>query len=172
LEVELSNARMNRRRSIESGPDIEERLRASEAARDDQTVELARMLRNVAERNLALARIEAARDELERRLERARAAEGELRAQLQGLSAERAAAQGALMMEQGTRRYLQDEIDSLRARLEETIASSETLTKGDAALRLAIAKIGRDLLRARAPQDEELHVAGQIVNFARREPTG
>ena len=127
---------------------------------------MARLLRTLADRSAALTRLEAGRDELERRLDRARVTEGELRGQLQALSTERAAAQGALMTEREARHNLQSEIDALKARLEQTVASSETLTKGDAALRLAIAKLGRDLARARATPDDEPHVAGQIVNFA------
>lgn len=170
LEVELSDARANRRRFGENGQDIGERLRFSETAREDQAAETARLLRTLAERNAALTKLETGRDELERRLERARATEGELRAQLQASATERASAQGALMTEREARHHLQMEIDALKARLEETVASSETLAKGDAALRLAIAKLGRDLARARAAQDEEPHLAGQIVSFARREP--
>ena len=58
----------------------------------------------------------------------------------------------------------------MQQRLDDAVASVETMTKGDAALRLAIAKLGRDIVRARSPQDEEPHGEAQIVNFIRREP--
>lgn len=175
LEVELSDARAGKGRfSGESVSSLQERLRASESAREDQTLELARMMRSAAERSAALAKAESARDLMEQQLAEIEQREKSILlndATKTSLPADEAInASRAAPEEYGSRLELQREIDRLKLRLEETSASSEALTKGDAALRLAIAKLGRDLVRARI-QDDEPSGAAQIVNFARREPT-
>jgi len=111
---------------------------------------------------------------LARRLEaserRARAVEEELRSRAQNLATANATNSGALATERTERAQLRQQIESLRGRLDDALASAEAVTKGDAALRLAIAKLGRDIVRARAPQDDEPHGEAQIVSFPRREP--
>ena len=177
LEIELADLRTGKRRfGAETAAEIEGRLRLSETVRETQTLELTRLMRSAGERNAALLNAEQAREDLTKRLAEteahARQVETDLRDQLQSLSTERATGAGALTTEREVRHHLQDEIDALKARLVEAAASAETVAKGDAALRLAIAKLGRDLVRARVAPDDEPAVAGQIVNFARREPTG
>ena len=177
LEVELSDVRTGKRRfGGQSAADIEERLQNSEMAREDQTLEIARLMRAATERNAALVKAEAARDDLERQLtaseEQFRQAGARLRSRPPTLSTEPITETDALSDAPEARHPLQDEIDALKTHLLEATASAEALTKGDAALRLAIAKLGRDLVRARAAHDDEPPGAAQIVNFARREPTG
>ena len=120
LEVALADLRSgNARSGGDSAAQFGERLKRSEAAREALTLEVARLMKNAAER--------------------------ESRATLA-------------------------EIEALRRRAAEAEATAESIAKGDAALRLAIAKLGRDIARARAGQDDEPHGAAQIVNFTRREP--
>jgi chromosome segregation ATPase len=175
FEVELSDMRAGRRRfGGQDDADLAQRLRQSDTARADLTLELARLMRALAERTVALANAETARDDIERKFtfseQRVQSVESELRTRLQALSTERAGGDSALSTERETRQHMQDEIEALKARLGEATASAETLARGDAALRLAIVKLGRDFVRSRAPQDDEPHGAAQIVNFVRREP--
>ena len=176
LELELADFRSGK---LPFGGDslqgLEERIRRSEEAREAQTLELARLMRHAAERDAALTAARTARDSLARRLEASErllseAQEG-LRAKSQSLTTANAANSGALTAERAERVHLRQEMESLQGRLAEALTSVESLTKGDAALRLAIAKLGRDIVRARSPQDDEPHGAAQIVNFARREPS-
>jgi chromosome segregation ATPase len=175
LEVELSDLRSGKSPfGGASVPELEERLRLGEAAREAQTLELARLMRDAAERAAALATARTARDSLARRLEaeerRSRELEEDLRDKVQSLTTANAANSGALATEREERAHSRRELEALQARLDDALASAEAMTKGDAALRLAIAKLGRDIVRARSPQDDEPHGAAQIVNFARREP--
>ena len=65
---------------------------------------------------------------------------------------------------------LQREVDRLRARLAESASAAQTVAKGDQALRQSIARLGREIARGVGAPDEDEPLAGQIVNFARREP--
>ncbi len=175
LEVELSSARAGKGRfGGESVASLEERLRASEIAREDQTLELARMMRSASERSVALAEAMTAREALEKRLSEgepvAPIAQPEAASSVEAAPSEPVMDASAKASERETEHRMQNEIDQLKARLEEVSAFSETLSKGDAALRLAIVKLGRDLVRARTMQDDEPVGAAQVVNFLRREP--
>ena len=92
---------------------------------------------------------QSARDDLERRLQaleaQAKAAESELRQRLQALATTQAAAEGALTAERAARLERQREVEILRVRLDEAMAGKE----GDAELRAAIAKLGRDFVAGR-----------------------
>ncbi len=132
------------------------------------------MMRTSIERSDALARLEAERDNL---------AQSAATIQLSGRAMKLAApVEGtldladqrtlisALAAERDVREQLQEEVNSLRARLSDAATSAEKLTKSDAALRLAIAKLGRDLVRTFEHQDES-RASAPTVDFARTEPT-
>ena len=114
-----------------------------------------RQLKTLAERETALAAAGSARDDLQRRLEtleaQSKAVEGQLRQRLQALTTSQAAAEGALTAERAARLERQREVEVLRVRLDEAMAGKE----GDAELRAAIVKLGRDFVAGR-----ELEIAG------------
>jgi chromosome segregation ATPase len=175
LEFEMADIRSGKTPfDGENAQGLEERLRLSEQAREAQTLELARQMRLAAEREAVLAATRAMRDKLAQKLQaserRFNEVEESLRSKAQSLTTTNAANSGALAAERADRLQLRQERDALQQRLDDAVASVETMTKGDAALRLAIAKLGRDIVRARSPQDEEPHGEAQIVNFIRREP--
>ena len=74
-----------------------------------------------------------------------KAVESELRQRLQALTTSQAAAEGALTAGRAERLERQREIEALRVRLDEAMAEKE----GDAELRAAIAKLGRDFVASR-----------------------
>jgi hypothetical protein len=175
LEVEMADLRSGTARfGGDSFQGLEERLRRSEEARQAQTLELARQMRIAAERETALTAARTARDILSQKLEvserRFHEMEEGLLSKAQNLTTANAANSGALATERLERLRLREEMLSLQERLDDALASVESVTKGDAALRLAIAKLGRDIVRARLAQDDEPHGEAQIVNFVRREP--
>ena len=112
-------------------------------------VQAAWQLKTLAERETAVAGAQSARDDLERRLQaleaQAKAVESELRQRLQALATTQAAAEGALTAERAARLERQREVETLRVQLDEAMAGKE----GDAELRAAIAKLGRDFVAGR-----------------------
>jgi chromosome segregation ATPase len=173
LEFEGSLAEGSRLRARLAA--IEPRLARSEASREEIMLEAGRQLVQLAERDVALDRTESARRDLASRLvaeaETASAKQEALASQNQALSTSHATMDGALRALRSERADLQREIDRLRSRLAESAQAAQTVAKGDQALRQSIARLGREIARGQpSPADEEGTLAGQIVNFARREP--
>ncbi len=156
MEIELADWRGKYGASAGSASDrvdeLLERLRRSEAQRENLTLETASQLRTLAMREAALAAAEAARAHAARKLEaletQSKATESELRRQLQALATSQSAAEGALAAERKARIDRQRENEALRARLDGA-DSGALSTQADAELRAAIAKLGRDILRLR-----------------------
>ena len=90
----------------------------------------------------------------------------------QALGTAQATMEGALRAARLDRADLQKEIERLRARLSESAVTAQTVSKGDQALRQSIARLGREIARGHEAPDEDEPLASQVVNFARREPTG
>ena len=153
LELELGDWRAKYGATAAGSADriaeLLERLQRSERARESAMVQAAWQLKTLAERETALAAAQSARDDLERRLQaleaQAKAVESELRQRLQALATTQAAAEGALTAERAARLERQREVEILRVRLDEAMAGKE----GDAELRAAIAKLGRDFVAGR-----------------------
>ena len=153
--------------------EVEPRLASSEAAREEIALESSRQLALLAERDTALNRAEAAHRDLTLRMaalaEIDAARRDALAIQNQALTTSQAAMEGALHAARSDRGDLQKEIERLRARLAESAMAAQTVSKGDQALRQSIARLGREIARGRGAPDEDEPLAGQIVNFARRE---
>ena len=141
--------------SVDRVAELHERLQRSERARESAMVQAGWQLKTLAEREAALAGAQSAREDLERRIQgleaQAKAVESELRQRLQALATTQAAAEGALTAERAARLERQREVETLRARLDEAMAGDE----GDAELRAAIAKLGRDFVA-----DRDLKISG------------
>lgn len=151
--------------------ELEARLADSERLREDMTLEVNRQLARLAERDAMLNSARSERDALASRLHsivgEAEARESGLEARAQDLSTSHAAAEGALQFERKARLEMQSQIERLENRLTDAAAVSEALAKGDQTLRLAIARLGREILRAR---ENDGATGSQIVNFTRRDP--
>ncbi len=160
MEIELADWRGKYGASAGSASDrvdeLLERLRRSEAQRENLTLETARQLRILAEREAALAAAEAVRAHASGKLAaletQSKATESELRRQLQALATSQSAAEGALAAERKARIDRQRENEALRARLDGADSGAQS-TQADAQLRAAIAKLGRDILRLRNVDD-------------------
>lgn len=126
------------------------RLRRSEHAREAATMEAARQLKLLADRDALLTAAKNVREGLVRRLAdveaRAKATEAELRRQLQALTTSQATAAGALTVERSARLEREREAGTLRSQLEDARRGA-AIPAGDAELRAAIANLGRDVLR-------------------------
>ena len=144
--------------------EVEPRLARSEAAREEIAREHSRQLALLAERDADLTQAEAAHRELSALKHDAMATQN------QALTTSHATMEGALRAARSDRADLQREIDRLRARLAESATAAQTVAKGDQALRQSIARLGREIARGVGAPDEDEPLAGQIVNFARREP--
>jgi hypothetical protein len=159
LELELGDWRARYGPTAAGSADriaeLYERLERSERGRENAMVQAAQQLKTLAERETALAAAGSARDDLQRRLQtletQSKAVESQLRQRLQALTTSQAAAEGALSAERAARLERQREVEVLRVRLDEAMAGKE----GDAELRAAIAKLGRDFVASR-----ELEIAG------------
>jgi chromosome segregation ATPase len=155
--------------------EIEPRLQRSEAAREE-VLENSGQLSLLAERDAALNRAESAHRDLTSRAaaltETATAKQDALAMQNQALGTSQATMEGALRAARLDRADLQKEIERLRARLSESTVTAQTVSKGDQALRQSIARLGREIARGHEAHDEDEPLASQVVNFARREPTG
>ena len=156
--------------------EIEPRLQRSEAAREEIVLENSGELSLLAERDAALNRAEAAHRDLTSRMaaltETATAKQDALAMQNQALGTSQATMEGASRAARLERVDLQKEIERLQARLSESAVTAQTVSNGDQALRQSIARLGREIARAHEAPDEDEPLAGQVVNFARREPTG
>jgi hypothetical protein len=156
--------------------EIEPRLQRSEAAREEIVLENSGELSLLAERDAALNRAEAEHRDLTSRMaaltETATAKQDALAVQNQALGTSQATMEGALRAARLDRADLQKEIERLRARLSESAVTAQTVSKGDQALRQSIARLGREIARGHEAPDEDEPLASQVVNFARREPTG
>ena len=155
--------------------EIEPRLQRSEAAREEIVLENSGQLSLLAERDAALNRAEAAHRDLTSRMpaltETATAKQDALAVQNQALGTSQATMEGAFRAARLDRADLQKEIERLRARLSESAVTAQTVSKGDQALRQSIARLGREIARGHEALDADEPLAGQVVNFARREPT-
>ena len=153
------------------GSDLESRLAESERLREDMTLEVNRQLARLAEREAQLVALRTERDALSGQLVALVAGsknrEAGLAARLQDLVTSHATAEGALQSERKARLDMQSQIETLERRLSETEAQSDALAKGDQALRLSIARLGREMLKSR---EVESPGAPLVVNFTRREP--
>ena len=153
---------------------LEPLLAKSESTREELALESGRQLQRIAELDAALQRAEAGRRDLERKMaadaEAAREAENALAKQIQIATTSQAAMEGALNATRNDRDALNAEIDSLRARLAESTAATEAITRGDVALRQSIVRLGREIARGQGQAVEE-PVAAQVVTFSRREPS-
>ena len=154
--------------------EVEPRLARSEAAREDLAREHGRQAALLDERDADLDQAEAAHRELAARMAALAEASGvkhdAMATQNQALTTSQAAMEGALRAARSDRAELQREVDRLRARLAESASAAQTVAKGDQALRQSIARLGREIARGVGAPDEDEPLAGQIVNFARREP--
>ena len=155
--------------------EIEPRLQRSEAAREEIALENGR-LSLLAARDAVLNRAEAAHSDLTSRLaalaETATAKQDAMAMQTQAMATSQATMEGPLRAARLDRVDLQKEIELLRARLSKSAVTAQTASKGDQALRQSIARLGREIARAYEAPDKNQPHAGQVVNFARREPTG
>lgn len=150
LEIEIGDWRSRygptANGTVDPVAELRDRLQRSERAREAATLEAARQLKTLAEREAAHAQATAARDDLARRLAaleaQAKATEADLRRQVQTLSTSLAAAEGALGVQRAARLEREREGGDSRAR---------SVPAGDAELRAAIAELGRDVLRLRDP---------------------
>jgi hypothetical protein len=153
--------------------ELEARLYASEAAREDMAFESSRRLLELADRDATIVRLETENRELGLRLtglaNAARAQQDALALENQKLLTAHSTMEGALRAARSDRAGLQDEIESLRARLAESAAMAQLVFKGDHALRQSIARLGREISRGVATEDDPPFVA-QVASFARREP--
>jgi chromosome segregation ATPase len=156
--------------------EIEPRLQRSEAAREEIALENSRQLSLLAGRDAVLNRAEAAHSDLTSRLaalaETATARQDALAMQNQAMATSQATMEGALRAARLDRVDLQKKIELLRARVSEFAVTAQRASKGDQALRQSIARLGREIARAYEAPDKNEPLAGQVVNFARREPTG
>jgi chromosome segregation ATPase len=156
--------------------EIEPRLQRSEAAREEIVLENSGELSLLAERDAALNRAKAEHRDLTSRMaaltETATAKQDALAMQNKALGTSQATMEGALRAARLDRADLQKEIERLRARLSESAVTVQTVSKGDQALRQSIARLGREIARGHEAPDEDEPLASQVVNFARREPTG
>jgi chromosome segregation ATPase len=143
--------------------EVEPRLARSEAAREEIAREHSRQVELLAERDASLDQADAARRELGVKHDA-------MAVQNQTLTTSQAAMEGALRAARSDRADLQREVDRLRARVAESASAEQTVAKGDQALRQSIARLGREIARGVGAPDEDEPLAGQIVNFARREP--
>lgn len=154
----------------ERNADLESRLAESERLREEMTIEVNRQLARLAERETQLGAARSERDALAERLAalmtESQSREAGLASRLQDLATSHATAEGALQFERKARFEMQNLIEALERRLADTEAKSEALAKGDQALRLSIARLGREALR---PRDVESSVAPLVVNFGRRD---
>ena len=153
---------------------LEARLAASEAAREKATLELSRQLAHVAERDAAFKRAETSLADVTKRMEASESAaksrESALANRAQEWATSNAASEGALSAERAARIDLQKELEQVRSRLAEANAAVQSATKGDQALRLSIARLGREVLRSHEAEEIDPLRAAQIVSFSRREP--
>jgi chromosome segregation ATPase len=137
-------------------------------------LEASRQLVQLAERDVALDRAETAYRNISQQMaaqaETASARHEAVATQIQALTTAHATMEGSLRAARAERADLQREIERLRARLAESAQAAQTVSKGDQALRQSIARLGREIVRGQPLADEEEPLAGQIVNFARREP--
>jgi chromosome segregation ATPase len=153
LELELGDWRAKYGATATGSADriaeLLERLQRSERGRESAMVQAASQLKTLAERETALAGAQSAREDLERRIQaleaQAKAVESELRQRLQALATTQAAAEGALTAVRTAHLERQREVETLRVQLDEAMAGKE----GDAELRAAIAKLGRDFVAGR-----------------------
>ena len=154
----------------ERNADLEARLAESERLREEMTLEVNRQLARLAERETQLSAARNERDALAGQLAalttESQKREAGLASRLQDLATSHATAEGALQFERKARIEMQSLIEALERRLSDTEAKSETLGKDDQALRLSIARLGREALR---PRDVESSVAPLVVNFGRRD---
>ena len=152
---------------------LEARLAASESARERATLEISRQLAHIAERDSALQRAESNLADLAKRMQASesdgKAREAALAKRAQSSATANAASEGALGAERAARIELQKELDHVRARLAEANAAVHSATKGDQALRLSIARLGREMVRPHEAGEMDPLRAAQVVNFARRE---
>ncbi len=153
--------------------ELEARLSNAEAGREGALLENSRQLARLADRDAALSKAEASRLDLSHQLaalaDAAEAREAEWAHQVQELTTLSAVSGGALQTERGERSDLQREVESLRARLMEVETTTQAVIRGDQALRLAIARLGRDVVRAQSGTDEDEPGLSQVVTFARRD---
>jgi peptidoglycan hydrolase CwlO-like protein len=125
--------------------------------------EHSRQVELLAERDADLDQAEAAHRELSVKHDA-------MAMQNQALTTSQATMEGTLRAVRSDRAELQREVDRLRARLAESASAAQTVAKGDQVLRQSIARLGREIARGVGAPDEDEPLAGQIVNFARREP--
>lgn len=150
--------------------ELESRLADSERLREEMTLEVNRQFARIAERESQLSVARNERDALALQLavvtRDTQKRETGLASKLQDLSTSHATAEGALQFERKARLEMQRQIEILQRRLSDSEAETAALTKGDQALRLSIARLGREALRAR-----EADPAGAplVVNFSRRD---
>jgi chromosome segregation ATPase len=126
--------------------DLEPRLAESEKLRDELAAENSRQMTRASEKEAELLRLRSAhREEIERfqdRLSGAAARENELTMRVQALIAARGDAERAMRGAASERDRLAKECTGLRERLAAAEAATNSLTKGDAALRLSIVRLG------------------------------
>ena len=144
-EGRASELQRLRQRMVE----VEHRLTESERTRDEFAVENSRQTTRAAEKEAEALRLRSAhREEVDRfqdRLSGAAARENELAMRIQALIAARVDAEGSMRGTAAERDRLAKELAVLRERLKTAESTTNSLTKGDAALRRAIMRLGQAL---------------------------